>query len=34
MVDIVVNDVMATSETPDYSSYLFKDAVRAKLLKK
>lgn len=26
MVDIVVNDVMATSETPDYSSYLFKDA--------
>ncbi|KAJ6488658.1 glycoside hydrolase family 13 protein [Mycena vitilis] len=26
MVDIVVNNVMATSMTPDYSSYLFKDA--------
>ncbi|KAF8919512.1 glycoside hydrolase family 13 protein [Mucidula mucida] len=26
MVDIVVNNVMATSTTPDYSSYLFKDA--------
>lgn len=26
MVDIVVNNVMSTSKTPDYSSYLFKDA--------
>jgi alpha-amylase len=26
MVDIVVNNVMATSTTPDYSSYFFKDA--------
>lgn len=34
MVDIVVNNVMATSKTPDYSTYLFKDAVCAKFLKK
>ena len=26
MVDIVVNNVMATSRTPDYSPYMFKDA--------
>ncbi|KAJ6547139.1 glycoside hydrolase superfamily [Mycena capillaripes] len=26
MVDIVVNNVMATSMTPDYSTYMFKDA--------
>lgn len=28
MVDIVVNNVMATSTTPDYSKYMFKDKVR------
>lgn len=28
MVDVVVNNVMATSLTPDYSKYMFKDAVR------
>ena len=27
MVDVVVNNVMATSLTPDYSKYMFKDAV-------
>jgi alpha-amylase len=26
MVDVVVNNVMATSTTPDYSKYMFKDA--------
>lgn len=26
MVDVVVNNVMATSTTPDYSGYMFKDA--------
>jgi len=26
MVDVVVNNVMATSKTPDYSNYMFKDA--------
>lgn len=29
MVDVVVNDVMATSLTPDLSKYMFKDKVRA-----
>ena len=29
MVDVVVNNVMATSLTPDYSKYMFKDAVNA-----
>lgn len=29
MVDVVVNDVMALSTNPDYSIYMFKDAVRA-----
>lgn len=28
MVDVVVNNVMATSLQPDYSKYMFKDAVR------
>jgi hypothetical protein len=28
MVDVAVNHVMATSTTPDYSDYFFKDAVR------
>lgn len=28
MVDVVVNNVMATSTTPDYSKYMFKDKVR------
>ena len=28
MVDIVVNNVMATSTNPDYSVYMFKDKVR------
>lgn len=28
MVDVVVNNVMATSFTPDWSKYMFKDAVR------
>jgi hypothetical protein len=28
MVDIVVNDVMATSLTPDLSPYMFKEQVR------
>lgn len=28
MVDVVVNNVMATSLTPDYSQYMFKDSVR------
>jgi hypothetical protein len=27
MVDVVVNDVMATSTTPDLSTYMFKDQV-------
>lgn len=27
MVDVVVNDVMATSTTPDLSKYMFKDKV-------
>lgn len=30
MVDIVANNVMATSTTPDYSKYMFKDKVRNK----
>jgi hypothetical protein len=28
MVDVVVNNVMSTSTTPDYSKYMFKDKVR------
>jgi len=28
MVDIVVNNVMATSTDPDYSKFMFKDKVR------
>jgi len=32
MVDVVVNNVMATSNTPDYSKYFFKDAVRGTFL--
>jgi alpha-amylase len=32
MVDVVVNNVMATSTQPDYSKYFFKDAVRALVL--
>lgn len=28
MVDIVVNNVMATSTDPDYSRFMFKDKVR------
>lgn len=28
MVDVVVNNVMATSTDPDYSKYMFKDKVR------
>jgi len=28
MVDIVVNNVMSTSLTPDYSNFFFKDPVR------
>ena len=28
MVDVVVNNVMATSTSPDYSVYMFKDKVR------
>jgi len=28
MVDIVVNNVMATSTNPDYSKFMFKDKVR------
>jgi len=28
MIDIVVNNVMATSTNPDYSKYMFKDKVR------
>lgn len=28
MVDVVVNNVMATSTSPDYSKYMFKDKVR------
>jgi alpha-amylase len=28
MVDIVVNDVMSTSTSPDYSQYMFKSSVR------
>jgi len=28
MVDVVVNNVMATSINPDYSQYMFKDKVR------
>ena len=28
MVDIVVNDVMSTSTSPDYSLYMFKNSVR------
>lgn len=31
MVDVVVNNVMALSTTPDYSKYMFKDKVRALL---
>jgi hypothetical protein len=27
MVDVVVNNVMATSTSPDYSPYMFKDSV-------
>lgn len=27
MVDVVVNNVMATSLTPDYSQFMFKDEV-------
>ena len=27
MVDVVVNNVMATSLTPDWSKYMFKDQV-------
>jgi hypothetical protein len=27
MVDVVVNNVMATSTDPDYSKYMFKDKV-------
>lgn len=27
MVDVVVNNVMATSSTPDFSKYFFKDPV-------
>jgi len=27
MIDVVVNDVMATSITPDLSTYMFKDEV-------
>ena len=29
MVDVVVNNVMATSLKPDLSNYMFKDWVRA-----
>lgn len=32
MVDIVVNNVMATSTTPDYSTYFFKDPVSYRYL--
>jgi alpha-amylase len=32
MVDIVVNNVMSTSLTPDYSKYFFKDSVRYSVL--
>jgi hypothetical protein len=28
MVDVVVNNVMATSTNPDYSKFMFKDKVR------
>lgn len=34
MVDIVVNNVMATSVTPDYSKFMFKDPVRVLLISK
>lgn len=27
MIDVVVNDVMATSTTPDLSTYMFKEQV-------
>lgn len=27
MVDVVVNNVMATTTTPDYSKFMFKDQV-------
>ena len=28
MIDVVVNNVMATSMSPDYSKYMFKNPVR------
>lgn len=28
MIDVVVNDVMATSITPDLSTYMFKEQVK------
>ncbi len=32
MVDVVVNNVMSTTTTPDWSQYMFKDAVSSDFL--
>lgn len=32
MVDVVVNNVMSTSLTPDWTNYMFKDEVRRRVM--
>jgi hypothetical protein len=34
MIDIVANNVMATSTTPDFSTYMFKEPVNIVTLKR